>query len=106
MNNKLTIYLILFLVLISALAVEARPRIKTVFGKSLEGFTRVKIINEIPEELACYVAIDGRKIKFRLPPLNQSQWYKATDKRFTHKNFSIWCDYIDLHPEFKQYSRG
>lgn len=81
----------------------AIPKIKTEFGRTLDGHVRIKVINETNRQLACYVAIDGRKIKFRLPSMVHSRWYKATDKRFTVESFSTWCDYIELYPEYKNY---
>lgn len=79
----------------------AMPYIRTEFGKTLEGMVRIKVVNETNRDLACYVGIDGRKIKFRLPRNNQSKWYKATDKRFTYKSFTTWCDYIEGYPEYQ-----
>lgn len=81
----------------------AKPHITTEFGRTLDGYVRIKVINETREELACYVMVDGWKKKFRLPPNVHSRWYKATDKRFTVESFSTWCDYIALHPEYKRY---
>ena len=81
----------------------ASPNIETVFGKTNEQFVRAKVVNKTKRELACYLAIDGYKIKFRLPPFQASKWYKATDQRFSHENFSTWCDYIENYPEFKKY---
>lgn len=89
-----------------AVDVSAKPKYKSFFGYSLQGFARVQVKNETSTDLACWVAIDGHKIKFRLPALNTSQWYTATDKRFNYQNFSTWCDYIDLHPEYQKYNRG
>lgn len=76
------------------------PDIRVEYGKTLEGMVRIKVINETNRDLACYVGIDGRKIKFRLPRHNHSKWYKATDRRFNYKSFSTWCDYIEQHPEY------
>lgn len=73
----------------------AKPRISTVFGKSLDDFSRIKVINETTDNLICYVAIDGRKIKFRLASRGVSRWYKATDKRFNYTHFRAWCDYAE-----------
>lgn len=96
-------WLVLILLCVYLPAVYAGPSIKAEFGRTLEGHVRVKVINETNRELACYVAIDGWKMKFRLPPRVHSRWYKATDKRFTVESFSTWCDYIELYPEFKRY---
>lgn len=95
------IVLVTFL-LMSSVA-QAKPKIKSVFGHNLKGFARIKVINESTADLACYVAINGFKKKFRLPPLKESKWYAATDKRFNYKHFSTWCDYIDLHPEYRKF---
>ena len=84
-------------------SVNARPHTETVFGKTNEQMVRAKVVNKTKKELACYLAIDGYKIKFRLPPFQASRWYKATDRRFSHRDFSTWCDYIENHPEFKKY---
>ena len=94
----------LLVILLCTPSTQAMPNIKTEFGYSLEGFLRVKVENLTTRELACYVAIDGRKVKFRLPPRLISRWYKTTDKRYTKENFSIWCDYIEFHPEYRKYS--
>ncbi|MFD2165770.1 hypothetical protein ACFSJY_05785 [Thalassotalea euphylliae] len=96
-------FIVGFIVALASFFAFAMPQIKTEFGRTLEGFVRIKVINETPKELACYVAIDGRKIKFRLPALAHSKWYKATDKRYTVKSFSTWCDYIEFHPEYRKY---
>lgn len=78
----------------------ARPNTNTIFNVTNDGYTRAQIINNTPNLLACYVAIDGFRIKFRLRPLQRSIWYKATDTRFNYKDFSSWCDYIENHPEY------
>ena len=98
--------IILFFTIFSFLlvnAVEAKPKTKTIYGRSLDGFARVKIKNNTTENLACYVAINGFKVKFRLPALRESKWYTATDKRFAYRNFSTWCDFLALHPEYLRY---
>jgi len=101
LKNYTVIVLATFLLI--STAAHAKPRIKSVFGHNLEGFARIKVINETTADLACYVAINGFKKKFRLPPLKESKWYAATDKRFNYKHFSTWCDYIDLHPEYQNF---
>lgn len=88
----------------SSLEVNATPHTETVFGKTNERFIRAKVINKTKRQLACYLAINGYKIKFRLPPFQSSRWYKATSTRFTPKDFSTWCDYIEHHPEYKKYN--
>jgi len=89
-------------VFITSFALHARPRTENVYGFSLDGYARVKIINRTAVDLACFVAIDGHKIKFKLAALAESKWYKATDKRFKYTDFHTWCDYIELHPEYQQ----
>jgi len=86
-------------------AAQAKPKTKTTYGKSLDGFARVKIKNNTTQNLACYIAINGYKVKFRLPSLRESKWYTATDKRFSYRNFSTWCDYLALHPEYLKYKQ-
>ncbi len=103
MNKKLTWLLTLLLILTSD--VIAKPKTSIEHGRSLEGYARVRINNLITKELACYVAIDGYKVKFRLPALNTSRWITATDTQFNHANFSTWCDYLELHPKYKEYRK-
>lgn len=104
---KLSFYLtvMLFSLLIS-LAVEGKPKTTTLFDKTPNGFVKAKIKNETFEELACYIAIDGYKKKFRLSGQMESQWVVATDKRFSYINFSTWCDSIEFYPQYKQYKLG
>ena len=99
-NNSL-IFVVLFATFLSS-TLHAKPNIRTEYGYSLEGHARIKVINESGRVLACYVGLDGWKIKFTLPRNGQSQWYKATDKRFNYKSFTTWCDYIENHPEYQQ----
>ena len=80
----------------------ASPRITVTFDES-NGFARVKIRNETFEPLACYVAIDGYKVKFQLQVKSSSRWIAATDNRFNYQNFSTWCDYLEIHPNYKAY---
>ena len=80
----------------------ALPKETVSFGDS-NGFARIKIKNETFEPLACYVAIDGHKVKFKLQGQSSSRWISATDKRFNYQNFSTWCDYLELHPNYKAY---
>ena len=79
----------------------AKANFSVVHGKNHEGLAQVKIVNETKAALACYVAIDGYKIKFSLPAYSSSKWYKAVDRSFNYRNFSTWCDYLELHPEYK-----
>ncbi|MEH6596545.1 MAG: hypothetical protein V7736_13475 [Colwellia polaris] len=82
--------------------IVALPKVTVSFGDS-NGFARIKIKNETFEPLACYVAIDGHKVKFQLQGQSSSRWISATDKRFNYQNFSTWCDYLELHPNYKAY---
>ena len=97
------------LVLISAFiflftdTAQAKPKTKTIYGHNLEGFARLKIKNNTTESLACYIAIDGYKVKFRLASLRESMWHTATDKRFSYRNFSTWCGYLSEYPEYLKY---
>lgn len=86
-----------------SLIANANPKILVEHGFTLNGYARARVINESRENLACYMAIDGYKIKYVLPPLNTSRWFTATDKRYNHTNFSTWCDYLVLHPEYENY---
>lgn len=99
-----TLALICWLFVISLLPFElnAMPKIKIVHDRNTQDYARVRISNETREELLCYVAINGYKIKFRLQPLTSSKWYKATDTRFNASHFSIWCDYMDLYPQYQK----
>lgn len=95
------VFIIVTLTSVSTVA-AAMPNIRTEFGKTPSGMARVKVFNQTNRDLACYVGIDGRKIKFRLIRNSQSKWYNATDTRFTYKSFTIWCDYIEGYPEYQQ----
>ena len=86
-----------------AIQAEARPNTTTKYSKNLNGYVRAKIVNEMTRALACYVAIDGYKIKFRLAPRRASKWYSATDTAYKYTDFSTWCDYIELHPSYLEY---
>lgn len=103
MKNLLIIIFIPVLIILITNIVYAKPKTKTIYGRTLDGFAQVKIKNNTSDALACYVAIDGYKIKFRLTALRESKWYKATDKRLGYRNFSTWCDYLTLHPEYLKY---
>lgn len=98
---KVTIFFYIVALIFSPVILAA-PKISVSFGDS-NGFTRIKIKNETFEPLACYVAIDGYKIKFQLQVQSSSRWISATDKRFNYQNFSTWCDYLELHPNYKVY---
>jgi hypothetical protein len=99
---KITKYFCAALIIISPI-IWALPKITVTFGESSNGFTRVKIKNETSDPLACFVAIDGHKIKFQLQVRSSSGWITATDKRFNYHNFSTGCDYLEVHPKYKAY---
>jgi hypothetical protein len=103
MKKSLKIKLFTVVIILLVNIVHAIPKTKTVYGQSLDGFSRVKIKNNTTENLACYVAINGFKVKFRLLALRESKWYTATDKRFSYRSFSTWCDYLDFYPEYLKY---
>lgn len=84
----------------------AKPKIKIKYGYTLDGFARIQVKNETTTELACWVAIDGFKRKFRLPALTNSLWIETNDKRYTYADLKTWCDYIEFHPSYKKYDRG
>ena len=86
-----------------AFAVSALPKFNVIKRLDINGITEVRLHNETRRELACYVAIDGQKRKFRLLPLTYSNWYKANSPDFKHTDFSIWCDHIEFHPQYKKY---
>jgi len=95
-------YITIVLLIISPLS-WSKPRTTVTFNKTITGFTQVRIKNETFESLACFVAIDGFKKKFQLRPKSSSRWITATDKHYNYKNFSTWCDYLEVHPQFKNY---
>ncbi|WP_440876984.1 hypothetical protein [Thalassotalea sp. PLHSN55] len=93
----------LLTVAIVAIPAYAMPKITVTKRLNIEGITEVQIYNETRKELACYVAIDGQKRKFRLLPFTSSDWYKSNSPAFKHTDYSTWCDYIEFHPRYKQY---
>jgi hypothetical protein len=92
--------LLSFSVLILATSVFAQPKFRLHHQRDAQNLAQIQVINETIDPLLCYVAIDGYKIYFRLLPRESSIWYKATDTRFNYSNFSTWCDYLSLHPEY------
>jgi hypothetical protein len=99
----LFIKVVTVILLFVALHTEAKPHTSTVYSKSLDGHVRVKILNEMTRTLACYVAIDGYKIKFRLTPMHVSKWHSATNKAHKYSDFSTWCGYIEQYPAYLEY---
>ncbi len=100
MHNK-----IFYLMIASLFTVGAYAKPLITVHKSIDAnkFAQVKITNETIQELACYVAIDGRKIRFRLLPHRTTRWFKANDTRFVLSAISTWCDFIELYPNFKKF---
>lgn len=94
--------LIIALLLLSlAHDVLAMPKIKVTHQRNIKGFAEVQVVNSTSAHLICYVAIDGHKKFFRLQALQASKWYVATDIRYNHTHFSLWCDYLSLHPKYQ-----
>jgi hypothetical protein len=91
-----------FLICLTTFVAIAMPKITVIKQRTVKGFAQVQVVNNTMEQLLCHVAIDGHKVKFRLMPLQPSQWYTASDKRFNHTNFSVWCDYLELHPAYQK----
>jgi len=98
MSKKLACY---FLILFSGFTL-AMPKISIKHQRTADDYAQIQVVNEINLPLICHVAIDGHKIRFQLKPHNASKWYKATDKRFNYEHFSVWCDYLSLHPEYQK----
>jgi len=92
-----------FLLLAFTITTYASPKVTVKHQRNTKNLAQVQIINQTGEKLICYVAIDGHKVYFRLAARQPSKWYKATDKRFTHSNFSTWCDYLSIHPKYQKY---
>ncbi|TYK66614.1 hypothetical protein [Colwellia echini] len=102
MKNKLITFLtLLFLTLIMATTALAMPKTNIRHQKNTAGFAEVQVQNETAENLICHVELDGHKFRFKLKPYGLSKWYTSTDTRFNHTHFSIWCDYLQLHPQYQ-----
>ncbi|KGJ92612.1 hypothetical protein [Colwellia psychrerythraea] len=99
MTIKLFALLTAFLFSVSALSM---PKIAVKHQRNAKGFAQVQVSNKTMENLICHVAIDGNKILFRLKAIEYSKWFTATDIRYNHSNFSIWCDYLSLHPKYQK----
>ena len=102
----LTLLLLVFTCILVSFYAQARPKTQTIHGHNLEGFARAKIKNDTVKDLACWIAIDGQKYKFRLPALTESPWFTANSKNYNYTHFRSWCDYIEFHPEYQKYNRG
>ena len=98
MANKVVLFFTLLLFTTSAVAM---PKINIKHQRNIKGFAEVQVSNSTMENLICHVSIDGYKILFKLKAIETSKWYTATDKRFNHTNFSVWCDYLKLHPQYQ-----
>ncbi len=96
-------YTLTLLLSLSTFNVFSAPHIAINNGRNNDGFARVQIVNKSGTSLACYVSINGFKMRFHLPQATTSKWYKATDTRFQHTDFSSWCGYMENHPEYKKY---
>ena len=95
---KPIIYFILF---IFSTSVNAMPKILVQHQRNTENLAEIQITNQTDKALLCYVAIDGYKQRFKLQARQPSQWYRATDPRFNYHNFSTWCDYLSLYPQYQ-----
>jgi hypothetical protein len=82
--------------------VSALPKVSVQHQRNTQNLAEIQVTNQTAQALICYVAIDGHKVFFRLQPHQPSQWYKATDTRFNHTQFSTWCDYLSLHPKYQK----
>ncbi|RHW75855.1 hypothetical protein [Colwellia sp. RSH04] len=91
--------LVCYLLIIFPLFALAMPKISIKHQRTADDYAQIQVTNTINLPLICHVAIDGHKIRFQLKPYEASKWYKATDKRFNYDHFSVWCDYLSLHPE-------
>tara|TARA_B100000809_G_scaffold58248_1_gene54612 strand:+ start:407 stop:709 length:303 start_codon:yes stop_codon:yes gene_type:complete len=91
-----------FTLLLLTTNVLAMPKITVKNQRNINGFAETQVINNTMENLICYVAIDGHKKLFRLKAIESSRWFTATDIRFNHTNFSVWCDYLKLYPKYQE----
>lgn len=94
--------LCLIISLFAVFQLAAMPKIEVLKRIDQEGHSQVKVLNKTIRNLACYVAIDGQKQRFRLTGKNSSKWYKATNKTYNHSQFSVWCDYLEYHPNYQK----
>ena len=88
--------------LLFSISALAMPKITVKHQRNANGFTQVQVSNDTMENLICHVAIDGNKVLFRLQAIGYSRWFTATDIRYNHTNFSVWCDYLRLHPKYQK----
>ncbi len=97
----LNIIVTVFTLLLFATSASAMPKITVKHQRNIKDFAEIQVKNSTMENLICYVAIDGHKILFRLKAIESSKWYAATDTRFNHTHFNVWCDYLKLHPKYQ-----
>lgn len=83
-------------------SVIAQPKVTVQHQRNIDNLAEIQITNQTRKALVCYVAIDGHKLYFRLQANQISPWYKATDTRFNYTNFSTWCDYLALYPQYAE----
>ncbi len=91
-----------FIILLLSSSAFAMPKINVKHQRNVKGFAEIQVSNATMENLICHVAIDGYKMLFRLKAIETSKWYTATDIRFNHRHFSVWCDYLKLHPKYQE----
>ena len=89
-----------FSLLLLATSAISQPKFTLNHKRNGQNLAEIQVTNQTIDPLICYVAIDGHKIYFRLPARQPSVWYKATDPRYNYSNFSTWCDYLSLHPQY------
>lgn len=94
-------FITFFLLLFMTNNALAMPKITVNHQRNIQGFAEIRVTNNTIENLICYVAIDGHKILFHLKAIEISRWFKATDVRFNHTHFNVWCDYLKLHPKYQ-----
>lgn len=92
----------LFSTIILSTSVLSMPKTTVKNQRNINGFVELQVSNSTMENLICHVAIDGHKTLFRLKAIESSRWFTATDIRFNHTNFSVWCDYLKLHPKYQE----
>ncbi len=103
---KKTRLLFLLLFICVSFSAFSKPKTEVFYRYTPEGYAQIQVQNKTTAELACWIAIDGYKKKFRLPPLSVTRWFTASDKRYDYTSFSSWCDYIELYPQYKKYPVG
>lgn len=99
MTRKILTYACLISCCLFMSQLMAMPKIVVKHQNNRDGFAMMNVTNKTTAKLICSVTIDGHKRMFRLNALRQSKWFTATDKRFNHTHFSVWCDYLSLHPK-------